>query len=290
MATRQRTVELPASGTIFVVTDLQGNVRDFERIASIFEAHQAAHGDGHLLVTGDLVHGPEYTREQWPPHLGSFYVGDSCSVLEQAEAVQARHPGRVHYLLGNHEHAHVGGPVVGKFFPDEAARLEQLLGAARTERVRTWLRSWPLVAVAPQAGLCFLHAAPAAPIAHRDELEALPFDGGDGADPALAHLLVALLWSRGTTAERARSFLRAFGPGLTAAVHGHDVVREGFAVEHGACLCLSSSFGCYDGDKVYLRWDLAERAPSAEALARRGLCRLWPDEPTVYLEAGRIEP
>jgi len=74
------------------------------------------------------------------------------------------------------------------------------------------------------------------------------------------------------------------------AMHGHDVVREGFAVEHGACLCLSSSFGCYDGDKVYLRWDLAERAPSAEALARRGLCRLWPEEPTVYLEAGRIEP
>lgn len=290
MATSSRIVELPASGTIFVVTDLQGNVRDFDRIASIFEARQAEHGDAHLLATGDLVHGPEYSREQWPPHLGSFYVGDSCLLLERAEALQARYPGRVHYLLGNHEHAHVGGPVVGKFFPDEAARLEQLLGDARTERVREWIKSWPLVAVAARAGLCFLHAAPGVPIAHRDELEALPVEVSEGADPALTHLLVALLWSRGTTPERARSFLRALGPGLTAAVHGHDVVREGYAVEHGACLCVSSSFGCYDGDKVYLRWDLAERVPSAEALARRGLCRLWPEEPPVYLEAGGIEP
>jgi Calcineurin-like phosphoesterase len=290
MATSSRIVELPASGTIFVATDLQGNVRDFDRIAAIFEAREAEYGDAHLLITGDLVHGPEYSREQWPPHLGSYYVGDSGSLLERAEALQARHAGRVHYLLGNHEHAHVGGPVVGKFFPDEAARLEQLLGAERTERVRTWLRDWPLVAVAPRAGLCFLHAAPGAPLAHRDELDTLPVDGGPGADPTLAHLLVALLWSRGATLERARSFLRAVGPDLTAAVHGHDVVREGYAVEHEACLCMSSSFGCYDGDKVYLRWDLSERAPSAEALVRQGLCRLWPEEPPVYLEAGGTEP
>jgi hypothetical protein len=288
MATCQRIVDLPTSGTIFVATDLQGNARDFDRVAELFEARHAERGDAHLLVTGDLVHGPEYTREQWPPHLGTYYVGDSCGVLERAEALQRRHPGRVHYLLGNHEHAHVGGPVVGKFFPDEAARLEQLLGASRTERVRTWFRSWPLVAVAPSAGLCFLHAAPGVPVTGRGELEALPLEGVD--DPAVAHLLVALLWSRGTTAARARSFLRALGPDLTAAVHGHDVVREGFAVEHGACLCLSSSFGCYDGDKVYLRWDLAERAPSAEVLARRGLRRLWPEEPPVFLEAGAIEP
>ena len=53
---------------------------------------------------------------------------------------------------------------------------------------------------------------------------------------------------------------------------------------------MSSSFGCYDGDKVYLRWDLAERAPSAEALAHRGLCRLWPEEPPVYLESGGMQP
>src|SRR5688500_6379018 len=102
MATSSRIVELPASGTLFVVTDLQGNLRDFDRIAAIFEEREAGYGDAHLLITGDLVHGPEYSREQWPPHLGSFYVGDSCSLLERAEALQARHAGRVHYLLGNH--------------------------------------------------------------------------------------------------------------------------------------------------------------------------------------------
>ena len=50
---------------------------------------------------------------------------------------------------------------------------------------------------------------------------------------------------------------------LTTAIHGHDVVREGYAVEDATCLCVSSSFGCHDGDKLYVEWDLADPAISA---------------------------
>jgi len=116
----RRVIHLPDRGRLIVSTDVQGNVVDFDRVAALFE-DAAKDADGaYLVVTGDLVHGPELTEAEWPDYLGTFYNGDSKTVLEHARELADRFPGRVHYLLGNHEHAHVGGPVVSKFFPDEA--------------------------------------------------------------------------------------------------------------------------------------------------------------------------
>src|SRR4051812_32990561 len=106
----RRVVTLPDKGKLFVCTDLQGNVGDFDRMASIYEDAAANEPDGaYLVVTGDLVHGPELAQEEWPDYLGSWYAGDSKTVLKRARALADRHPGRVFFLLGNHEHAHVGG-------------------------------------------------------------------------------------------------------------------------------------------------------------------------------------
>src|SRR5262245_35047212 len=88
--------------------------------------------------------------------------------------------------------------------------------------------------------------------------------------------LGALLWARTTTAERAHAFLLAMDPRARVAVFGHDPIREGHVVEHEPLLCVSTSFGCHDGDKVYLEWDLAVPAASAEEVASKGLRRLYP--------------
>lgn len=286
-----RVVDLPSSGRLIAATDLQGNLRDFHRIAEIYE-EEAARGDAYLVLTGDLVHGPELLPEEWPEHLGSYYLGESAQVLEEAAKLQERHPGRVHYLLGNHEHAHAGGPVVGKFFPDEAARLEELLGHDRTVWARSWLASWPLVAVAAKAQLCLLHGAPHAPIRSRDDIERVDLGGLTGLSPLdlpSRSVLGSILWARSASRERARAFLQALGPTLSAAVHGHDVVREGFSVEETTHICISSSFGCHDGDKLYLSWDLATPAISALDIARRGLRRLWPQAEPFYLDLSMRE-
>ncbi len=202
--------------------------------------------------------------------------------------LQRRYPKQVVFLLGNHEHAHLGGPVVGKFFTDEAARLEELLGENRSSLVRDWFQSWPLVALAPVARLCLLHAAPMAPLRSRAQLEKLPlsFEGSfDEAAMTQSALLNALLWARATTQERARAFLDALDPMLAVAIHGHDVVREGVAFDHDSVLCLSTSFGCHDGDKVYLDWDLSAPVNSTRDLLHAGaLKRLWPTSTPVYLD------
>jgi hypothetical protein len=60
------------------------------------------------------------------------------------------------------------------------------------------------------------------------------------------------------------------------------VVRGGYAVDSEPLLCVSSSFGCFDGDKMYLDWDLSRRVESAMELARDGLKLLYPDAPAVH--------
>jgi hypothetical protein len=281
----RRVVVLPDHGRLLVVTDLQGNVGDFLRVEAIFEDAAARPGGAVLVVTGDLVHGPEIDERDWPDYLGTYYRGDSKGVLERALALQGRHPGRVHYLLGNHEHAHVGGPVVSKFFPDEARRLEDLLGPSETAMMRAWIATGPFVAIAPRAGLCMLHAAPHARIEGVADIERLPLDGFFDVpldEMATRGALGALLWARTTTSERGYEFLRALHPELRVAVYGHDVARSGYAVDREPLLCLSTSFGCYDGDKLYLDWDLEDAALSASDVAARGLVPLHPGAQPVH--------
>jgi hypothetical protein len=230
------------------------------------------------------VHGPEIGQAEWPEHLGTYYHGDSPGLIARARALADRHPGRVHFLIGNHEHAHVGGPVVSKFFPNEAERLEDLLGPEGADGLRSWIESWPFVAVAPQAGIAMMHAAPHAPIGSAQDLERLPLasDASDPNDLDGRAVIIALLWARTTSADRARSFLRALDERLTVAIYGHDVAHRGYAIDREPLLCVSTSFGCHDGDKLYLSWDLSCRAESAAHVAQVGLLPLYPEAPRVH--------
>lgn len=151
-------------GRLLVATDLQGNLDDFHRMAEHFRKVVAVWPGSQLVFTGDLVHGPELPMSNWPDYLGSFYTDDSPGVLRAFAALSAEFPGRVHALLGNHEHAHVGGPTVGKFFLDEAAHLDEKLGSEGAGWMKQLISHWPLVAVAAN-GVVLTHAAPAAHMA-----------------------------------------------------------------------------------------------------------------------------
>ena len=87
------------------------------------------HGDAHLLFTGDLIHGPHIEPEDWPDFLGEYYRDQSGEVMIAYAGLAAQYPGRVHALLGNHEHGHIGGPHTAKFAADEVALLEHILGS-----------------------------------------------------------------------------------------------------------------------------------------------------------------
>ena len=161
-----RVLRLPDQGRLIVCTDLQGCLRDYVRIVEVFHEILDTCEDTYLLFTGDLVHGPHIEPEDWPDFLGEYYRDQSGDLVDAFIALGRDHPGHVHSLLGNHEHGHVGGPHTAKFAVDEVALLEHILGAERTERLRSALRELPLVAVAP-CGAVFTHGAPAAAIDSR---------------------------------------------------------------------------------------------------------------------------
>lgn len=253
-------------------------------MTALFLRALAEEPETHLVFAGDLVHGPMLALSEWQPWLGEFYVDASILVFEELAALMDAYPGRVHALLGNHEHGHIGGFRTAKFFLDEVDALESRMTRDTVRRFHRFCRSLPLVAVS-EAGVIITHAAPAAEIDGLETLEALSYDVARGLEPSIEAalgipVLGPLLWARHCPAETARAFIRALlGRADGFVAYGHDVVRDGWLVGgDGEQICVSTSFGCFDGKKTYLDLDLSRRFGSARDL-REGveIKRLYPD-------------
>jgi hypothetical protein len=273
-----RVLRLPDHGKLIVCTDLQGCLRDFHRIVEIFDDEMDKSGDAHLLFTGDLIHGPHLDQEEWPEFLGEYYRDASGEVIDELAVMMKRYPGRVHALVGNHEHGHIGGPHTAKFAADEVALLENLLGAERAKRMCEVLRDFALVAVAP-CGAVFTHGAPAATIDSIRDIEEAHLEGfevGSPIDILDTPVIGPILWARSAEPDVAAAFVEALGG--TFCVYGHDVIPEGFEIIGDEQIVVSTSFGVFDANKVYVALDLAAKYKSVHDL-RVGveILPLYPD-------------
>ncbi len=278
-----KVARLPGDGVLLVATDLQGNWSDYVALKEIYAREKAQGNRPILLFCGDMVHGPSEaigTPETWPDFLGTFYEDRSDDVILDFIEFSSRE--LAVGLLGNHEHAHVGGPVVSKFHADEAAVLNARLGDD-VDRVRDFMADMPLIAVAP-CGATFCHAAPRRTETNLEDFDALDYGGFDDASIMGMHestTLGALLWSRYAAPEHARAFLAATSLNSHPAgfvAYGHDVVPDGYEKVGDEQICVSTSFGLDDRNKHYLRLDLSARYESVHDL-RLGheLRRLYPD-------------
>src|SRR5512140_415167 len=280
-----RVLRLPDHGRLLVCTDLQGCMRDFRRFVQIFEEALLKHqGDAHVLFTGDLIHGPHIDPEDWPDFLGEYYRDASGDVMMAYAGLAAKFPGHVHALLGNHEHGHIGGPHTAKFAADEVALLEHILGPSATARMRGIIHTFALAAVS-KCGATFTHGAPAAIIESVADLEAADLSGAGFASPLDildTPVVGKVLWARSATEAEARRFLRATGG--TMSVYGHDVIPDGFEKIGDEQIIVSTSFGLFDTNKVYLSLDLAGRYKGVHDL-RIGheILPLYPDKAPARL-------
>jgi hypothetical protein len=280
-----RVIRLPDKGRLLVCTDLQGCMRDFRRMVEIFEqALIDYHGDVYLLITGDLIHGPHIEPEDWPDFLGEYYRDASGELMIAYAGLAAQYPGKVHALLGNHEHGHIGGPHTAKFAADEVALLEHILGPAATARMRGIIHTFALAAVS-KCGAVFTHGAPAAVIESIADLEAADLSGANFASPldVLDTPVVGkVLWARSATEAEARRFLRATHG--TISIYGHDVIPDGFEKIGDEQIIVSTSFGLFDTNKVYCNLDLSARYRNVHDL-RVGfeILPLYPDKAPARL-------
>jgi predicted phosphodiesterase len=262
----RRHVILPARGVLLVSTDVHGNLADFVRLEEIFAAESAREPETHWVILGDVVHGPDATARASHPYWYG-YEDESMAIVDRILAAEATAPGRVHFVLGNHDHGHVGGPHTAKFHADEVAELESGLSEAQRARLRGLFARAMLAAVAP-CGVLMTHGSPDASFERLSDLDEVPLELKEMSD-VQARMLRALLTSYGQPAEESRAMLgnvsRTSGLDLRVVVHGHDRDENGFFREGGNQVC-PVIFGAAREEKRYVRLDLGARYDDAEAL------------------------
>lgn len=84
-------VELPDHGRLIVVTDLHGNLDDYNHYLNLWDESDS---DFHIVFTGDLIHGLDDSSD------------GSVEILDDA-MVKSKEFSNFHVLLGNHEWAHI---------------------------------------------------------------------------------------------------------------------------------------------------------------------------------------
>lgn len=263
----QRHVVLPRAGVALVSTDLHGRYDDFCALRQRFLAERARQPPTYWVQLGDLVHAPDEAARREQPDLYDYDDG-SMAIVDGFIALAAEHPGQVLFVLGNHDHAHIGGPHTGKFYDDEVAHLEAQLDRHQRQRLHDFFAGALLAVVAP-CGVLLCHGSPDASLTDLRRLDdiALP---GRGQTPAQRQVLQTLLCSYGQPDDVTRAMLasvsQAGGWDLGVVVHGHDRDEAGVFVEgrHQVCPVL---FGAPRSHKRWVRLDLS--AHYADALALR---------------------
>lgn len=277
----RRHLILPARGVLLVSTDVHGNAADFARLEAIFREELAREPETHWAILGDVVHAPDPIARRSDPGFYDYDDG-SMEIVDRILTLEREAGGRVHFVLGNHDHGHVGGPHTHKFYTDEVTSLEDGLSEAQRVRLRG-LFSRALLAIAAPCGVLMTHGSPDASLTRLEDLDDVPLDLR-AMSSAQAGMLRSLLTSYGQPDAVCKEMLgnvsRAAGLELRVVVHGHDRDEKGFFREgpHQICPVI---FGARRENKRYLRLDLASRYEDAEAL-RDGIeiLRLFPTGPS----------
>jgi 3',5'-cyclic AMP phosphodiesterase CpdA len=253
----RRHLVLPARGALLISTDVHGNAGDFERLEAIFAEERTAEPQTHWVILGDVVHAPDAGARKSSPDLYDFDDG-SMQIVDRILALEKEAPGYVHFVLGNHDHGHAGGPHTHKFHGDEVAALEATLSEAERDRLRG-LCERALLAVAAPCGVLMTHGAPDTTFESLADLDDVPLDI-TAMSPTQAGMMRSLLTSYGQPDHVCIPMLanvsRASGLDLRVVVHGHDRDEKGFFREGGHQVC-PVIFGAPRANKRYIRLDLS---------------------------------
>lgn len=257
---------LPARGTAIVNTDVHGNARDFRRLERIWREARSVDPETYWLILGDVVHGPDQDARASVPELYDYPDG-SMEIVARIGELTEEDPEHVLFVLGNHDHGHVGGPHPAKFYDDEVVALESKLGSAERAVLHRVLGA-ALLAVAAPCGVLFCHGAPNAALVDLRELDVADLTLST-MSPETKRVLKPLLSAYGQPDPVAKEMLanvsRNAGLDLRVVVHGHDRDERGFFYEGETQLC-PVIFGATRANKRYVRLDLGARYESAQAL------------------------
>jgi hypothetical protein len=258
-------VELPltSGADLFVTADLHGDRVNFDRILELadLENHPLRH-----LVLQEACHG------------GPTYPGGSgCMshlLLEDCAALVTRYPGRVHYLLSNHELAEItdfaickGNRMLNVAF---RAGMSQIYGNAADEvraAMAEFLKSCPL-GVRFGERVLLTHSFPERLDATGDSFDWSVFErelrsedlGPDGA-------VFRLVWGRDFRPANAAAFAKHMRADVL--LNGHEPAASGFHLPNSTQVVIDS---CHE-QGCYVLLPLDRRLTHADVVAHvRSLC------------------
>jgi hypothetical protein len=252
---RGRAVLLPAEGEVWLTGDLHGNVDNLKRFAAM--ADLASHPE-RILVIQEIVHARFITADNRDL---------SFVAIMEAIRLMAAFPGRIYYLLGNHDLAvHLDRELVkgGKYLNRYLYRGMAYMYRERWQDVlleyRKFITGMPAAVFAPN-GIFMAHSTP-----KKAFIPTLSRDFLYEADPRKTPLrklkpIAALVNGREYGPDAADMFADQLEVDLLLC--GHTPTNKGFKVPNHRHLILDSQH-----EKArYVRFDLSRRYVSAQELA-----------------------
>ncbi|MGO8705892.1 MAG: metallophosphoesterase family protein [Candidatus Brocadiia bacterium] len=209
-----------------VVGDLHGRYDNLESILKDGDnLREIVSGNAHLIFCGDAVH-PRSSKMESPEA-----YEDSFCVMLLIMTLKAENPFNVHYLIGNHDNAHVGGPPASRGQVQQDEMFEKFVtekfGASVFKHYCRFVANSPVAAKVktPNGSVLLVHACltPRAP-----DVQALIniFSAG-----RTGEALQDLLWSRNY--DRAMIEKSLAGVGAKFAISGHTSPKIGRAERYG---------------------------------------------------------
>lgn len=238
---------LPKKGKALIITDLHGNLEDYNRYMDLWNENK----DYHLIITGDFIHG--MNREP----------DNSIEILESLIANQ--HP-KIHILLGNHEWATLAKTYIYKAGSDQTLNFKNTLKKRFKEEWDNKLEEYSkffndlAIAVRTDNGVFISHAGPPKNIKDIEEIIHIKDDGYVD-----NNRLFDILWTRyyDLTARELENFLKAVD--CQAMIVGHTPV-DGVKVVYNNLLVVSSSYS--KGKKAYVDLDLENNIKNGRDLKK----------------------
>lgn len=229
---RGHLVNLEAAGEVMVAGDLHGNLDNFRRL---LDAAQLAQNPKRHLILQELIHG-----------LYRYPAGGDKShqLVDLAAALACQFPGRVHYLLGNHELSQWTGRAIARGDVDFNALFREGVGTAYgAEAAAVYQAYGELFATLPLAirtpnRICLSHSAPNSVRMSAVTPEAFEHDPWADTDLRPGGIAHSITWGTDTRQENIRDYLRRMDADLL--VTGHIPCDGGFATPSEVQIILDS--------------------------------------------------
>jgi hypothetical protein len=235
-----RVVALAGADDVLVAGDLHGHVGNFRKLLA---AADLARRPRRHLVLQELIHVPTVMPAGDPSH----------QVVDLVAALACQYPGRVHYLIGNHELAQATDRPIWK--GDDSlndlfwAGVWSAYGERAAEVYGAYVDLFAAAALAVRTPnrVFISHSLPPAKWLEAFDLAVLEQDAADDAALLPGGSVYGLVWGRDTGAEHVAAFLRKVDADLL--ITGHIPSDRGFEVPNDrqvildcmgapACYCL----------------------------------------------------